>query len=207
MNKRFSIQASVIASLIIFGYHGYKMASAHTFSTEEFSEKMIVVAIITSAAYFYFLSIAASYIFSLDLKSKTNIKMTLIIEVVQLLAYFYIWDALKFDSLIPYAWVLVIINCTYIIWDILHWKNNFSGKTVLKTIFFADLAGLILSTVFLLLILSGNLPLTDEYNKPNTEKAISVSIWSTVIILQSVFGIICAIIVLVKKQNQIAAAA
>jgi hypothetical protein len=198
---KFVVKSSVFASLLIFAYHGYVMATnGHGFTAERTSEKLIIAAIIVSSAYYYFLSIFADYIFSLELENGGRKKITWIIEVIQLVAYFYIWDSLKKDNLTPYSWVLIIINSTYIVWDLIHWKNNFDKKNPLVGIFVVDVCCLVLSVVFSLGV-SGNLPSVEKYDETNTQRAIFVTIWSILIAVVSLFGVAWSIIVLAKKSK------
>jgi hypothetical protein len=199
MTKRFTILSSVFASFIIFIYHGYKMINEHSFSIEKTSEALVITAIMFSYAYYFFLSISADHIFNLDLEEPLLKKISWIIEVAQLVVYFYIWESLKKDNLIPYARVLFIVNLSYVLWDWIHWKENFGKEKILRWIFGIDVIGLVLSAVFLW-ILSGNLPMDGTFDKPNIQKAISVSLWSQLIILISFLGIFISAIILSKKQ-------
>lgn len=196
------MRPTVLASFVIFFLSAMRFFLNGEINVARSLKPFIVITIITTSFYFYYLTIAVEAKWK-DIPTPKKYRLSnWIIQTLQFILFYSLWFSLEY-GIRWYASLLLFIYVTYIIWNLIHY-NYLMSKNEGKYVFWFDIVGLAFCMFFF--IVSFIIPEKIELNRGVTtvndiNKLVLSVISSGGLALSAIFGL--GVLVFQMKYNPI----
>lgn len=194
-----------IASIIAFIVFATFFILMHDFETHYIVDLYLVIAVISTAIYFFYVNSAVDEKWTNEAKGFIKY-LDGFLKIVQHLCLYCIWFSLRF-GLMYFTYLTTVIFITFLIYNISHYKTVFKDIQGIS-IFIFDTMGLIIA--IFLIISVGKVPKEGDVcidRIPDIANAVGVS---SALIITSILGLIFAVIVFehnpFKEKQKVATA-